>query len=233
MANGRPGLEPRICSKHSRGNLVRNPACIASASTLAAPSPTSPCSTRRTARCATSRCRQRPPIPPRRSTAGLATLMRSLDIAPATDRLCRPRHHGRHQHRDRAPRRAHRPDHHARLPRRAGDRPPGAPASVRLHGAARRRRWCRASAGSRSRNASMPPARCCCRWTRPQSPRRPMRLRRRACRRSPSASCTLPERRARAARRRHCARAACPTFICPPRPACCRNSANSSACRPP
>ena len=107
------------------------------------------------------------------------------------DRLPRPWHHGRHQHGDRAPRRRHRADHHA------GDFATCWRSAVRCGRistttpCARRCRWCRASAAWRCRNASMRAVRCCSRWMRPKWSRQRTHWRRRASRRSRSASCTV------------------------------------------
>jgi N-methylhydantoinase A len=58
----------------------------------------------------------------RRSRTGCGRCSTCFGSTRGGGGLSRPRHHGRDEHRHRAPRRAHRPDHHQGLPRRAGAR---------------------------------------------------------------------------------------------------------------
>ena len=173
-------------------------ACIASASTSGARSPTSPCTTPPTGRCSTSKCPPRRPIlrgdrsrpahaaghAAHRAAATIGFIGHGTTVA--TNMVIERRGV------------RYRPDHHARLPRRVGDRPPGTAASYdytvrtpRAAGAAR------ASAGGARADRCR---RCgvACRSTRRRWPRRPTCWPRRACRRSPLLPAQLPERRARA-----------------------------------
>ena len=124
----------------------------------------------------------------------------------------RARHDGRHQRAARAARRAHGARDDARLPRRARDRPPGPRRPLRPHRGAGRRRSCRASCASASRERMGPDGELAAARRGRASRRRSTRCARRTSRRSPSAcssrSC-IPEHEQ--ARRRGAARGAART----------------------
>ena len=116
-----------------------------------------------------------------------------------------PRHHHRHQRHPRARRRRHRHDHHRRLSRHPAHRPPPAAAALLDHaghplagpaaGQAPPSQDGDGAAGAAAR------ARCWSRSTRPACARRCASSRKRASRRSPSASCSptsMPAHEARA-----------------------------------
>ena len=185
-----------FCKGHHRADLSAAPAarkvagCIASASTSVARSPTSPSTTRATGTLRHFKVASTPADPSEAIETGLRYADRRPEHRSRRDRLRRPWHHGRHQHGDRAPRRAHRTDHHAAAfatSWRSGGRFGHISTTIPC---ARRRHWCRANAAWKCPSGSMPLATCWSPWMKLRSRQPPMRLQRRACRQSPSASCT-------------------------------------------
>ena len=105
-----PRLTVRALSATVAQRTQREAWCERSASTWAAPSPTSCCTTRRPARSPSRRSRRCPPIPPRASSRRASIqLPRRAGVAAGRRGLRRARHHRGHQ---RAPRAAR-----ARAPR--------------------------------------------------------------------------------------------------------------------
>ena len=102
-----------------------------------------------------------PQAPEQAVIAGTLELLGDSGDRPRRDRPLHPRHDARDQRHHRAQGRRHRPHRHRGLPRHPRYRRRGPLRPVRhLHRQARSR-WCRATAASPCRSASMPPATCC------------------------------------------------------------------------
>ena len=161
---------------------------IASASTSAAPSPTSCCSAP-TAPSIPRRSRPASATTPRRSSTGLSEVFSETGLAGAAIERDPPRHHRRLQRHPRAQGRARRADHHQGLPRRAGDPHAAHAASSTTSAGPSPRRWSSATCARSSTSASTIAAMSSARSIRPTPSAPSMRCWPRRSRRSPSACC--------------------------------------------
>ena len=183
---GAEGAAARPAAAATRRGVAAWPSPIASASTSAAPSPTSCCSAP-DGTVHTKKVSSSVDDYARAIVDGLAELFARDRPRRRRDRGDPPRHHRRLQRHPRAQGRARRPDHHQGLPRRAGDphAAHAAPLRPRLDQAAAAGRALPARGGRRAHR--LPRARSSARSIRPTPSARSTRCWPRRSRRSPSA----------------------------------------------